>query len=98
LTAWIAAQLGTGLEALLFQGDFKAWTTGRIGTGTPFMFLILLPLAYLSVSWGFRKIAGHHFRALLAGRSGRRPGLLDAGRWIVLLVAAMVLSSWWQAC
>ncbi len=92
LTAWVAAQLGTGLEALLFQGDFKAWTTGRIGTGTPFMFLILLPLAYLTVSWAFRKVAGHHFRAFLSGRSRSQVGLLDAARWLSLLVAAMVLS------
>lgn len=92
LTAWIAAQLGTTLERVLFYGDFKQWTTGRIGTGTPFMFLILLPLSYFVAAWGFRKQFGHHFRDLIDGMDRSRAGLFDAGRWIALLTIAMILS------
>lgn len=92
VTAWIAAQLGTTLERVLFYGDFKQWTTGRIGTGTPFMFLILLPLSYFVVSWAFRKQFGHHYRNLIDGMDRSRAGMIDAGRWISLLVVAMLLS------
>lgn len=92
LTAWIASRLGVTLEQVLFNGDFKQWTTGRIGTGTPFMFLILLPLSYLVVSWSFRKQFGHHFRDLLDGMDRSRAGMFDAARWILLLAAAMLLS------
>ncbi|MDD7969631.1 ABC transporter permease subunit [Roseinatronobacter alkalisoli] len=92
ITAWVAAQLGASLERVLFYGDFKQWTTGRIGTGTPFMFLILLPLSYFVTAWGFRKQFGHHYRDLIAGMDRSRAGMVDAGRWLALLLVAMVLS------
>jgi phosphate transport system permease protein len=92
LTAWIAAQLGASLESVLFYGDFKQWTTGRIGTGTPFMFLILLPLSYFLVAWAFRKQFGHHYRDLIEGMNRSRTGTIDAARWIILLIVAMCLS------
>jgi phosphate transport system permease protein len=92
VTAWIAANLGPAFESVLFYGDFKAWTTGRIGTGTPFMFLILLPLSYLAVSWSFRKLYGHHYRDLIASRTRSQAGMIDGSRWLVMLAAAMALS------
>ncbi len=92
VTAWIASRLGVGLENLLFSGDFKQWTTGRIGTGTPFMFLILLPLSYFITAWAFRKQFGHHYRDFIDGMDRSRAGMIDAGRWIVLLSIAMILS------
>ncbi|MFN7002657.1 MAG: ABC transporter permease subunit [Roseinatronobacter sp.] len=92
ITAWIASRLGVGLENLLFSGDFKQWTTGRIGSGTPFMFLILLPLSYFVTAWAFRKQFGHHFRDLIDGMDRSRAGLFDAARWIALLILAMMLS------
>ncbi|WFE74954.1 ABC transporter permease subunit [Roseinatronobacter sp. S2] len=92
ITAWVAAQLGTSLERVLFYGDFKQWTTGRIGTGTPFMFLILLPVSYFVTAWAFRKQFGHHYRDLISGLGRSRAGMVDAGRWIVLLLVAMLLS------
>jgi phosphate transport system permease protein len=92
LTAQVAVWLGPLFEAALFYGDFKAWTTGRIGTGTPFMFLILLPLSYLIVAWSFRKLAGHRYRAVLADRDRAAAGRIDALRWLAMLAAAMALS------
>ncbi len=92
LTAWIASRLGVTLERVLFSGDFKQWTTGRIGTGTPFMFLVLLPLSYFVVAWSFRKQFGHHYRDMISQLDRSRAGMVDAGRWIALLVLAMCLS------
>ncbi|MFU8899489.1 MAG: ABC transporter permease subunit, partial [Roseinatronobacter sp.] len=92
VTAWVAASLGASFERVLFYGDFKGWTTGRIGTGTPFMFLILLPLSYLVVGWAFRKLYGHHWRELIGGMERSRAGLFDAGRWVSMLLGAMLLS------
>ena len=92
ITAWIASRLGASLEQVLFYGDFKQWTTGRIGTGTPFMFLILLPLSYFLTAWAFRKQFGHHFRNLIDGMDRSRAGMVDAGRWIGLLILALILS------
>jgi len=92
VTAWVAATLGASFERVLFYGDFKGWTSGRIGTGTPFMFLILLPLSYLIVGWAFRKLYGHHWRALIGGMERSRAGLFDAGRWVSMLLGALLLS------
>ena len=92
VTAWVAASLGASFERVLFYGDFKGWTTGRIGTGTPFMFLILLPLSYLVVGWAFRKLYGHHWRELIGGMERSRAGLFDAGRWVSMLLGAILLS------
>jgi phosphate transport system permease protein len=92
VTAWVASRLGVTLEQALFYGDFKQWTTGRIGTGTPFMFLILLPLSYFVTAWAFRKQFGHHYRDLIGTMERSRAGMVDAGRWIALLIIAMILS------
>ena len=91
-TAWLARELGATLERVLFYGDFRQWTTGRIGTGTPFMFLILLPVSYLITAWAFRKQLGHHYRDLIGSLDRSRAGIIDAGRWLVLLGLAMLLS------
>lgn len=91
-TAWVASYLGSGLERVLFYGDFKAWTAGRVGTGTPFMFMILLPLSYFVTAWGFRKQFGHHYRDLIGTMTRSRAGMVDGVRWLTLLALAMVLS------
>jgi phosphate transport system permease protein len=91
-SVYAAIVLGPWFELFLFQGDFKAWTAGNFGTGTPFMFLILLPLAYLAVSMLFSRYAGHLYRAFVADRERSIAGRLDMMRWLGLLLAAMLLS------
>ena len=92
VSAFVAYNMGTTLENFLFQGDFKRWTTGQFGTGTPFMFLILLPLSYLTVSWSFKRTLGHHWRALIGDRGRAQAGRLDILRWLALLTTAIGLS------
>jgi phosphate transport system permease protein len=92
VSALVAWGLGRPLEDFLFAGDFKRWTTGQFGTGTPFMFLILLPLSYLIVAWAFRKTLGHHWRAMIGDRDRASAGRLDVLRWLALLTAALLLS------
>jgi phosphate transport system permease protein len=92
LTAQVAVWLGPLFENALFFGDFKGWTTGRIGTGTPFMFLVLLPISYLLVGWAFRKMLGHHYRAFLGDRDRAQAGRIDVFRWLAMLAAAIFLA------
>jgi phosphate transport system permease protein len=91
-TAWGAYTLGPSFEDLLFYGDFKQWTTGLIGDGTPFMFIILLPLSYLAAAWGFRRTLGAAFSARMRALPRHVAGRLDALRWASLFAAALVLS------
>ncbi len=92
LSLYLAYAIGPAFEALFFYGDFKAWTNGDLGTGTPFMFLILLPLAFLAVSWGFGRIAGLRYRDRLRELPRQQAALLDLGRWVGTLAAAALLS------
>ncbi|MCC5794573.1 MAG: ABC transporter permease subunit, partial [Chromatiales bacterium] len=92
ITVVVARQLGPVFERALFYGDFKAWTTGDIGTGTPFMAIILLPLAYLGVSGLFRRAYGHRLRDWLRGLPREQAGRADALRWVLLLLVAVLAS------
>ncbi|MGY6710190.1 MAG: ABC transporter permease subunit [Rhizobiaceae bacterium] len=92
VTAWISYQLGPYFEDALFYGDFKQWTTGRIGTGTPFMFIMLLPLSYLAAGWVFRRTMGAAYSARMRSLPRHVAGRLDALRWVGLLFAAMAIS------
>lgn len=92
LSVWLAIQLGPLFERVLFYSDFKAWTAGSVGTGTPFMFLILLPLSYVAVSMLFGRFFGHRYRAAVGEKSRPAAGRIDLLRWLGLLVAASILS------
>lgn len=92
VSAMVAYPLGPLFEQALFYGDFKAWTGGTIGTGTPFMFLIMLPLSYVLVAHLFSKFYGHTLRNYIAHMSRPAAGRVDMARWLLLLLAACLVS------
>jgi phosphate transport system permease protein len=92
LAVYAAYHSGVSLEKLLFYGDFKGWLNGDVGTGTPFMFLVLLPLAYVLASWLLGRVLGPSLRARRRGMSRPGAGALDFARWAALLAAGAVLS------
>jgi phosphate transport system permease protein len=92
LSGLVAYPLGPVFEQALFYGDFKAWTGGNIGTGTPFMFLIMLPLSYVVVAHYFSRFFGHTFRNYIDRMTRSAAGRADMLRWVVLLFAACLLS------
>lgn len=91
-SAAIAYPLGPIFENVFFSGNFKAWTSGTIGSGTPLMFLILLPLSYVAVSHYFSKFFGHHYRDYVGQMTRTSAGGTDMARWIFLLILACGLS------
>ncbi|MFN4353487.1 ABC transporter permease subunit [Parvibaculum sp.] len=92
LTTYIAYRAGPLFETVLFHGDFKAWVNGDIGTGFPMLFIVLLPLSYVFVSWLFNRLAGHTYRARERGLDRASAGRLDFMRWAALLLVAVVVS------
>lgn len=92
LSAFVALLLGPSFEQALFNGDFKAWTAGNFGSGTPFMFLILLPLSYVAVAHFFSRFFGHIYKQYIGQLAQSAAGRIDMLRWLVLLVVAAVLS------
>lgn len=92
LSGVAAYLLGPLFEQAMFYGDFKAWTSGELGTGTPFMFLILLPLSYVLVAHYFRRFYGHTFRNYIGQMSRSTAGAADMLRWSGLLIVAAIFS------
>ncbi|BBK34815.1 hypothetical protein STHU_54490 [Allostella humosa] len=84
--------LGRGFEQALFAGNFKAWVNRDIGTGTPFMFLVLLPLSFLVAMTAFERLAGPWFLAMQRRGGGTAAGLLDLVRWVALLAASALIA------
>ncbi len=92
VSVFVAYELGPTFEALLFNGDFKRWTTGQFGTGTPFMFLILIPVSFLAISIVFRRLFGDQWRTVLRGCERTLAARLDFLRWVVTLTLSLGLA------
>ncbi len=89
----LAALYGGSLfERLFFAGDVKAWANGDIGSGAPFTFLLLLPLAYVAVLKLSERFLGD-WLGIERAPPGSRTGLLDAFRWLLTLAAAAVAAA-----
>lgn len=80
-------------ERLVFAGDLKAWANGDIGSGAPFLFLMLLPLSAAVVIVVSDRFLGEWLQSKSRGLAGVAPGLFDIGRWLVSLGAAAGLSA-----
>ena len=92
LTGWVGYQVGPTFEDILFQGDFKAWTNGNFGTGTPFMTFLLWPLSGLLTGMLFNRAAGHVWRDMIRGVDRSTAGRMVFAKWLVILFASLILS------
>ncbi|MCC7273550.1 MAG: ABC transporter permease subunit [Alphaproteobacteria bacterium] len=81
--------LGAAFEAAFFGGSFKAWVNRDLGTGTPFLFLMLLPVSFLAVLAVANRTVG---RNLADAVRALPPGVVDLLRWLATLAAAAALA------
>lgn len=88
-----AFRLGPVLEDLFFYGDFKGWLNGKVGSGFPFYFLMLLPLAAIALAYGESRLFGVRLTAYIKSRSVFQGALFDLLRRILGGVAAVGLSA-----
>ncbi|MBM3565309.1 MAG: ABC transporter permease, partial [Alphaproteobacteria bacterium] len=58
LGAVMAYGLSGPFEALFFAGDFKDWTTGRVGSDWPLLFLVLWPACFAGIGLGADALGG----------------------------------------
>jgi phosphate transport system permease protein len=83
-------------EALFFAGDFKAWTTGRIGGERSFLFVALWPLAVVGAWLTFERfegpLGGDAWRERLRALPRVRAGILDGARIAGLLTIGGLLA------
>jgi phosphate transport system permease protein len=89
LAFWICYRLGWVFEELVFEGDLKAWANGDIGSGVPFMTLVLTPVCTFALGFGLRGLLGDAVRDRMRAMSPTGAAIADLVRWIVMLAAAV---------
>ena len=92
VSLYLAYLLGPAFERAFFYGDFKGWTNSDLGTGTPFMFLVLLPAAFFAAGWGLRRSIGDAVLNYQRGLTRSAAGQVDLLRWLALAVVAVGLA------
>jgi phosphate transport system permease protein len=75
-------------EDVLFGGDFKAWVNGRIGSGAPFLFLMLWPLSFFATLHTFDRYLDPRHAERVRAMPRAQAGTLDMVRWLVVVAAA----------
>jgi phosphate transport system permease protein len=87
---YAAYALAPAFERLVFAGDLKAWANGDVGSGAPFLALLLFP-AVFAIAWaGAERLWGAPTQAFMRGLSRTQAALADAARWLALLLVAGV--------
>jgi phosphate transport system permease protein len=90
--ALAALRGGVLLERQLFGGDLRLWLDGGIGTGQPFLFLVLLPLAFLVTGFTLSRLLGARLDALLRSLTRPQAGVVEALRWLATSLGAVALA------
>jgi phosphate transport system permease protein len=84
--------LSPAFERLFFAGDFKAWTSGQVGQGWPFMFLLLLPVAFVVMVTAGQRLLGAWYIERSRMLAPRAAGLSDLVRWLATAGASIALA------
>lgn len=90
--AYGAFAIGPSFEALFFAGDLKAWSSGLIGSSTPFTAMLVFPLVFAVLFLGTQGIVSDKFGHLLRGENRTLAGATDIARWVATLLAAACVS------
>jgi phosphate transport system permease protein len=83
---------GSLFEKVLFGGDFKAWVSGRSGSGAPFLFLIFWPAAFFAVLFAFDRWIDPQHAARLRALPRLRASVVDMLRWSAVVIASGALA------
>jgi phosphate transport system permease protein len=75
---------GPAMESLLFQGDFKGWLAGRVGTAAPGWIILLTPLCLIGLSYAFNGWVKPRLAIYRSTMSVLKFGLMDGFRWLAL--------------
>ncbi|MCC6920594.1 MAG: ABC transporter permease subunit [Alphaproteobacteria bacterium] len=84
--------IGPAFEAAFFGGNFKQWTAGE-GSGTPFLFLLMIPFAAIVMfSLWSMVTAALGYRDWLRQQGDVTAGGVELVRWAVLIAASLLLA------
>ncbi len=90
VSLYFAYLLGPLFERLFFSGSFTHWLNGSVGSATPFMFLMLVPLVAVLVSVTASRLYGRQFHLRVRAMNMPYSALLDFARWMGVASATLV--------
>ena len=83
---FLSVLTGAWFEDFFFHGSLKAWLNGGAGGPEPFLFLLLLPLSFLIMSF----LVSRYFGAVLnKGPANFNRSLMEIIRWLITLIASV---------
>ena len=88
----VAYFLGPLFEKVFFGGNLKAWLSGHQGSGLPFLFLMVLPLIGLTLSYLVSKTVGPALNNYIKSLKMPYGAIVDFLRWLALVLVTVVVS------
>nr|MBL0700407.1 ABC transporter permease subunit [Desulfobacterales bacterium] len=94
ITAGITLSYGLGpvAEKIMFHGDFKAWLNFDVSGAEPFLFLLALPVSFLTAAVLLSKLAGRYIADFYGRISVVNAAFFDLARWFCISIIAIILS------
>ncbi len=90
LAVFMTYQLGLVFEAFFFNGDFKAWLNGDVGTAAPFLFLLLLPVTFTVLALLISKFFGQRITRVMTAIPPAKAALFDILKWAAMVILTVV--------
>ena len=91
LGIYISYLLGPLVEMALFSGNFKAWLNKDIGSATPLLFALNIPLVAGLLTYWFSRTWGYRFNHYIKSMPMPYAALVDLARWVVsVLVIGLI--------
>jgi phosphate transport system permease protein len=81
-------ELGPAFERVFFAGNFKVWVNGGAGSATPFLFMLLAPLAVLVTAKVFSKSVNPRVEAFRRALPPFGSALVGLVRWVALVIVS----------
>jgi phosphate transport system permease protein len=89
---YVAYLLGPLFERLFFGGNIQAWLNKDVGGPAPFLFLLILPLTAIVVSWTASRFFGQRVGNYLRHLHMPYSAMMDMVRWLAVASITAVLA------
>lgn len=89
---WLSFKMSGAFEALVFGGSVKAWANRDVGSGVPFMTMVLTPICAFCLVLALRSRVGDALTMRMRGMSETIAAGADIVRWFVLSIAAVFVA------
>ncbi len=92
LGIYLSYVLGPLVEMALFSGNFKAWLNKDVGSATPLLFVLSIPLVAGVLTYWFSRSLSYRYNHYIKSMTMPYAALVDLGRWVVLVVIVCLIA------